>query len=50
MTSKERFQSQFDKCFRRPVHKVLTGIEKEQAARDEAKKFWAELTAKRGQS
>lgn len=50
VTSTERFQKQFEKCFRRPIpprtSKVLTGIEKEMAEREEARKVWRELESR----
>lgn len=50
MTSAERFQRQFEKCFRKSIPtrtpKVLTGIEKEMAEREEARRVWRELEGK----
>jgi hypothetical protein len=43
MTNRERFQLQFDNCFRKLPVKPMTGIDKQAKESEESRKMWIEL-------
>jgi hypothetical protein len=43
MTNRERFQLQFDNCFRKLPVKRLDGIARAAREAEESQKFWTEL-------